>query len=158
MVNNLPANAGGVSSIPESGRSPGGGNGSPLRYSCLGNPTDRGAWQAAAHGVSKELDTTERLNNDSSPVLGQPLEVHPAISSESLTALGTCHGACVPTAHGTILSPEDSVLAFPLILKATTFQNQRDFAQTPQGIRPLRKVRRKCTGSRLPLLSVLPDA
>ena len=32
-------------------RSPGVGNGNPLQYSCLGNPTDRGAWQAAVHGV-----------------------------------------------------------------------------------------------------------
>ena len=104
--------------------------------------------------VGHDWATKQRLF----PVLGQPLEVHPAISSESLTALGTCHRACVPTAHGTILSPKDSVLAFPLILKATTFQNQRDFAQTLQEIKPLRKVRRKCTGSRLPLLSALPDA
>ena len=36
-----------------SGRYPGGGNGSPLQYSCLGNPMDRGAWQATAHGVAK---------------------------------------------------------------------------------------------------------
>ena len=39
--------------IPESGRSPGDGNGNPLRYSCLENPTDRGAWQATVHGVAK---------------------------------------------------------------------------------------------------------
>ena len=38
------------------GRSPGKGNGNPLQYSCLGNPTDRGAWQATVHGVMKELD------------------------------------------------------------------------------------------------------
>ena len=36
MVNNLPANAGDVSSVPGLGKSPGGGNGSPLKYSCLG--------------------------------------------------------------------------------------------------------------------------
>ena len=53
MVSALPAKAGGVGSIPESGRSPGEGNGSPLRDSCLGNPMDRGAWQAAVHGVGK---------------------------------------------------------------------------------------------------------
>ena len=35
------------------GRSPGAGNGNPLQYSCLGNPMDRGAWQAAVHGVTK---------------------------------------------------------------------------------------------------------
>ena len=35
------------------GRSPGGGNGSPVRYSCLENPMDRGAWRATVHGVTK---------------------------------------------------------------------------------------------------------
>ena len=45
MVKNLPANAGDArdtGSIPESGRSPGVGNGNPLQYSCLENPMDRG--------------------------------------------------------------------------------------------------------------------
>ena len=43
------------------GRSPGAGNGNPFQYSCLGNPMDRGAWQAAVHGVTKgqtRLSTT----------------------------------------------------------------------------------------------------
>ena len=39
--------------IPELGRSPGGGHGNPLQYSCLGNFMDRGAWQAEVHGVAK---------------------------------------------------------------------------------------------------------
>ena len=39
--------------IPGLGTSPGGGHGNPLQYSCLGNPMDRGAWQAAVHGVAK---------------------------------------------------------------------------------------------------------
>ena len=47
-----------MGSIPESGRSPGGGNGNPLQYSCLKNPMDRGDWQATVHGVAKESDTT----------------------------------------------------------------------------------------------------
>ena len=54
MVKNPPANTGDggdTSSIPESGRSPGEGNGDPLQYSCLENPMDRGAWQATVHGV-----------------------------------------------------------------------------------------------------------
>ena len=53
MVKNLPASAGDMSSIPESGRSPEGGNGNPLQYSCLGDPMDRGAWWAADHGVTR---------------------------------------------------------------------------------------------------------
>ena len=56
VVKNLPANAGDVRDtglIPESGRSPGGGHGNPLQYSCLENPMDRGAWQAIVHRVPK---------------------------------------------------------------------------------------------------------
>ena len=49
--------------IPGSGRSLGGGSGSPLQYSCLGNPMGRGAWWAAVHGVAKSSDLTYRLNN-----------------------------------------------------------------------------------------------
>ena len=51
-------NAGDLGSIPGLGRSPGGGHGNPLQHSCLENPTDRGAWQAALQGVT-ESDTTE---------------------------------------------------------------------------------------------------
>ena len=53
---NLTANAGHVrdaSSIPGSGRSPGGGHSNPLQYSCLENPMEREAWQAADHSVAK---------------------------------------------------------------------------------------------------------
>ena len=46
-------NAGDLGSIPVLGRSPGEGNGNPLWYSCLGNPTDGGAWWARVHGVAK---------------------------------------------------------------------------------------------------------
>ena len=46
-------NAGDPGSVPEWGRYPGKGNGNPLQYSCLENSMDRGAWQAAVHGVPK---------------------------------------------------------------------------------------------------------
>ena len=64
-VKNPPANAGGtrdVCSIPGSGRSPGEGNGNLLQYYRLGNPRDRGGWQAMVHGLIEELDTTWLLN------------------------------------------------------------------------------------------------
>ena len=44
VIKNLSANAGDAPSIPELGKSPGEENGSPLQYSCLENPMDRGAW------------------------------------------------------------------------------------------------------------------
>ena len=56
-----PYNAGDPSLIPGSGRSPGGGNGNPLQYSCRDNPMDRGAWWATIHGFA-ELDMTEQLS------------------------------------------------------------------------------------------------
>ena len=59
VVKNPPANAGDVGSIPGSGRSPGGGNGYPLQYSCLRNPMDRRAWRATVHGVAKSKNMTE---------------------------------------------------------------------------------------------------
>ena len=56
VVKNLPANAahsGDANLIPESGRSPGGGHGTPLQYSCPENPMDGGAWRAEVHGVAE---------------------------------------------------------------------------------------------------------
>ena len=55
VVKNLPTDAGDAASIPGWGRSPGGGHGSPLQYSYLENPMDRGAWRATVHRVAKEL-------------------------------------------------------------------------------------------------------
>jgi len=53
MVKASAYNVGDLGLIPGLGRSPGEGNGSPLQYCCLENPKDRGAWQAAVHGVAK---------------------------------------------------------------------------------------------------------
>ena len=55
-VKNLTANAGNsgdAGSIPGLGRSPGGGHGNPIQYSCLDNPMKRGAWQTTVHSVMK---------------------------------------------------------------------------------------------------------
>ena len=62
---NLPANAGDTRDsglIPGSGRSPGGGHGNPLQYSCLENPVDRGAWQATVHRVAESRTWLKQLS------------------------------------------------------------------------------------------------
>ena len=62
MVKNPPASAGDIrdmGSIPGSGRSPGGGHGNPLQYSCLENPMDRGSLMGCGPKGHKESDVTE---------------------------------------------------------------------------------------------------
>ena len=64
VVKNPPANAKDIrdlGSIPGLGRSPGGRHGNPLQYSCLENPVDRGAWQAAIHRVAKSRARMKRF-------------------------------------------------------------------------------------------------
>ena len=65
MVKNPPANEGDIkdpASISGSGRSPGGGNGNSLQYSCLENPMDRGAWWAIVHRVVKSRTRLKQLS------------------------------------------------------------------------------------------------
>ena len=65
MVKNPPANGGDVrdrGSVLRSGRSPGAGHGNPLQYSCLENPMDKGAWQAAVHRATKSWARLKRLS------------------------------------------------------------------------------------------------
>ena len=58
VVKNPPANSGDTGSIPGSGRTPAGGHGNPLQYSCLKHLMDFRALWASLHGVAKELDMT----------------------------------------------------------------------------------------------------
>ena len=61
----VPTNAGHIrdsSSFPGLGRSPGGGHGNPLQYSCLENPMDRGAWRATVHTVVQSWIRLKRLS------------------------------------------------------------------------------------------------
>ena len=64
VVKNLPANAGDTRDmglIPESGIYAREGHSNPFHYSCLENPMDRGAWQAAVHGVAKSQTLLSNL-------------------------------------------------------------------------------------------------
>ena len=69
MVKNLSANVGDTGLIPGLGRYPGGRNGNPLQYSCLGTPMDREAWQATVHGGTKESGATEHSTCSSNKIL-----------------------------------------------------------------------------------------
>ena len=55
MVKNLPTNEADLGAIPGLGKSPGEGNGNLFQYSCLGNPMDRGTWQATAEGGRRRV-------------------------------------------------------------------------------------------------------
>ena len=69
-------------SIPELGRSLGGGHGSPLQYSCLQNPMDRGAWRAAIHGVAKSRTRLKGLSTHFMYV-GQSAIALPGLSGQA---------------------------------------------------------------------------
>ena len=110
MAKNLHANAQDEDLIPGSGRSPREGNGNPLQYSCPGNPMDRGAWWATVHGITKELDMTQQLNNNISDQSsqGEPsnmyFQAHNQISMISacpsrMTSMNRPH--CLQPGHAT---------------------------------------------------------
>ena len=70
-VKNPPANAGDtrdMASVLGLGRSPGGGHGNPLQYSCLENPLDRGAWWATVHTVARSRTWLSDLASTQDPV------------------------------------------------------------------------------------------
>ena len=86
---NPPANAGdtrAAGSIPGSGRSPGGGNGNPLQYSCLGNPMDREAWRAT---ICEAAESRTRLSTRAHMHVytGQYSSFSPAVTEEILPPL-----------------------------------------------------------------------
>ena len=69
-------------SIPGLGRSPGGGHGNPLQYSCLENPMDRGAWWATVHGVAQSWTRQKWLSVHSRTLLFKALFINPSLSSQ----------------------------------------------------------------------------
>ena len=71
VKDNSPCHAGDTVSISGSERSPGGGTGKPLQYSCLGNPMNRGAWWAIVHGVTKSQTQLKCLSSSGIPGSGR---------------------------------------------------------------------------------------
>ena len=84
VVKNTPANAGGIrdeGSVPELGRSPGGGHGNPLQYSCLENPVDRGNWWTTVQRVAQCWTRLKPLSRQ---------------HAHSTQYMGICHFAHIP--------------------------------------------------------------
>ena len=118
VAKNPPANAGDtgdLGSIPGSGRSPGGGHGNPLQYSCLETPMGRGAWRAAVRRVA-ESDTTEatvcthtHTHNYSSGtssvftvVQATPPSISGTVSSSRAETLYLINDSPLPNHHSTV--------------------------------------------------------
>ena len=76
VVKNLPVKVGDPGSVLGLGWSPRGGHGNPLQYSCLENPTDRGAWQATVHGFTKSRTWLKQLSRSSSINTHTHISVH----------------------------------------------------------------------------------
>ena len=79
-VQETACNAGDPGSISRSGKAPGEGNAYPLLYSCLDNPTDRGAWRATVPGVAQSQTRLKRLSTQDVSVTTS-YETHLAASS-----------------------------------------------------------------------------
>ena len=82
-----------MGSIPGSERSPGKGNDNPLQYSCLGNPMDRGAWQATVHEVTRighDLATKAKPISKTGKSGAVMVEVQVSFSFPSLEGLQKC--------------------------------------------------------------------
>ena len=80
VVKNVPASAGDLEdpgSVPELARSPGGGHGNPLQYSCLQNPMDRGAWQATVHRVTKSQTRLKQFSTHTHSCFTQVTAIMP---------------------------------------------------------------------------------
>ena len=80
-----PASAGDTGSIPGSERSPGEGNGNPLQYSYLGSPTDRGAWWATVHGITR---VGHKLVTKWASLVAQRVKYLPAMQETQVQSLG----------------------------------------------------------------------
>ena len=124
VVKNLPANAGDTSSIPGSGRPPGGGTGNPLHYPCLENSVDRGAWQATSVGSQSQTRlSTHTVSTARRPSLNWIQSLHDASVQSSCTGLFSC-----PHPHPLCSTHFCSFSFFPLLDTAPTFSPANSYS------------------------------
>ena len=92
VVKNPLANAGGRDAglIPGSGRSPGGGEGSPLQYSCLENSTHREAWQAPVHKIAQRWTRLKQLHMNTLPIKSVVDKGEKSVPTSSTTVKESC--------------------------------------------------------------------
>ena len=124
----LPANTGDVRDvglIPGSGRSSAGGHGNPLQYSCLENPTDRGAWWATVHGVTKSQTWLKRLSTHKQQVWPHVPERYPFNVVGQLFSLDKSSQRCqtikMKHFHMKLVLLKQSRIAFLLVLVLLKF-------------------------------------
>ena len=98
VVKNLPASVGDLALIPGSGRCPGEANGSPLQYSYLGNPMDRGSWSMK----SQMSQRTQRLNNSNAlaVVTSAALNIRGRASFQTVVFFGYMSGSGISAPYG----------------------------------------------------------
>ena len=107
----------GTGSIPGSRRSPGGGHGNPLQYSCLKNPMDRGAWQATVHRVA-ESDTAEVTEHASTLPSTGGLKFHfySRKPQSAVSFLGKRQSDLLPAQPPSLLAAKPDRKSFPFLL------------------------------------------
>ena len=131
VVKKLPTSAGDLrdtGSIPGWGRSPGGGHGNPLQYSCLENPIDRGAWHATVHRIAKSQTQLKRLSTDLRPRGHLPA---PSSSSPGCSVAVSSLGHQVRSPGTSLTFPSSSTVAiWPFLLPPTTVSLARPPAWT----------------------------
>ena len=106
-----------VGSIPRSGRSPGGGHGNPLQYSCLENPMDKGAWWAAVLGVAKsQTRLSDPAQNSRTNIASQVVLVvkNPQANAGDVGDLGSIPGPERSSGGGHSHPPQNSCLENPM--------------------------------------------
>ena len=140
MVKNPPASAGDVwdtGSIPESGRSPRGGHGNALQYSCLENPMDRGAWWAAVHSVTQSRAWLKRLSMHAHMHDNNKVYNHPKVGYSRYAPIKILYPMGFVTCIAFLyceLQPTgvETTKNFQTFLKCNRFKNHKKYLTYPQ--------------------------